>query len=119
MAGCTRVVAAFQDPNPLVAGRGIAALREKGIDVTCGLLETEARELNVGFVSRMTRGPPWVRMKLAASLDGKIALLNGKSQWITGEAARREARAGAFPAPKKAPSEPGWRRTAALRQGNT
>ena len=89
-AGCTRVVAALQDPNPLVAGRGIAALREKGIDVACGLLENEARELNAGFVSRMTRGRPWVRMKLAASLDGKTALLNGKSQWITGEAARRD-----------------------------
>ncbi|MGH8702057.1 MAG: bifunctional diaminohydroxyphosphoribosylaminopyrimidine deaminase/5-amino-6-(5-phosphoribosylamino)uracil reductase RibD [Burkholderiales bacterium] len=90
-AGCARVVAALQDPNPLVAGRGIAALREKGIDVACGLLEDEARELNVGFVSRMTRSRPWVRMKLAASLDGKTALLNGNSQWITGDAARRDA----------------------------
>ena len=89
-AGVARVVAALQDPNPLVAGKGLALLREKGIDVACGLLENEARELNVGFVSRMTRGRPWVRMKLAASLDGKTALLNGRSQWITGEAARRD-----------------------------
>jgi diaminohydroxyphosphoribosylaminopyrimidine deaminase/5-amino-6-(5-phosphoribosylamino)uracil reductase len=89
-AGVARVVAALQDPNPLVAGRGLATLRKNGIDVACGLLESEARELNVGFVSRMTRGRPWVRMKLAASLDGKTALLNGKSQWISGEAARRD-----------------------------
>ena len=89
-AGVARVVAAFQDPNPLVAGRGIAALREKGIDVACGLLENEARELNVGFVSRMTRGRPWLRMKVAASLDGKTALENGSSQWITGPAARQD-----------------------------
>jgi diaminohydroxyphosphoribosylaminopyrimidine deaminase/5-amino-6-(5-phosphoribosylamino)uracil reductase len=89
-AGVARVVAAVEDPNPLVAGKGIALLRGKGIDVACGLLESEAREMNVGFVSRMTRGRPWVRMKLAASLDGKTALLNGRSQWITGEAARRD-----------------------------
>jgi diaminohydroxyphosphoribosylaminopyrimidine deaminase / 5-amino-6-(5-phosphoribosylamino)uracil reductase len=89
-AGCKRVVAALQDPNPLVAGRGLAALREQGIEVACGLLENEARELNVGFVSRVTRGRPWVRMKVAASLDGRTALNNGRSQWITGEAARRD-----------------------------
>ena len=89
-AGVARVVAALQDPNPLVAGRGLAMLREKGIDAACGLLENEARELNVGFVSRMTRGRPWVRLKVAASLDGKTALNNGRSQWITGEAARRD-----------------------------
>jgi len=89
-AGIARVVAALEDPNPQVAGKGLARLREKGIDVACGLLENEAREMNVGFVSRMTRGRPWVRMKLAASLDGKTALLNGRSQWITGEAARRD-----------------------------
>jgi diaminohydroxyphosphoribosylaminopyrimidine deaminase/5-amino-6-(5-phosphoribosylamino)uracil reductase len=65
-------------------------LRENGIEVGCGLLENDARELNVGFISRMTRGRPWVRMKLAASLDGKTALANGKSQWITSEAARRD-----------------------------
>lgn len=89
-AGVARVVAALEDPNPLVAGRGLAMLRGKGIDVARGLLEDEAREMNIGFVSRMTRSRPWVRMKLAASLDGKIALLNGRSQWITGEAARRD-----------------------------
>ncbi len=89
-AKVARVVAALQDPNPLVAGRGVAGLREKGIAVDCGLLENEARELNLGFVSRMTRGRPWVRVKLAASLDGKTALLNGRSRWITGEAARRD-----------------------------
>ena len=89
-AGVARVVAAMQDPNPEVAGRGFAKLREKNIEVATGLLENEARELNIGFVSRMTRGRPWVRLKLAASLDGKTALLNGRSQWITGEAARRD-----------------------------
>jgi diaminohydroxyphosphoribosylaminopyrimidine deaminase/5-amino-6-(5-phosphoribosylamino)uracil reductase len=89
-AGVARVVAAVEDPNPRVAGKGLAWLRGKGIDVACGLLESDAREMNIGFVSRMTRGRPWVRMKLAASLDGKTALLNGRSQWITGEAARRD-----------------------------
>lgn len=89
-AGVGRVAAAMQDPNPLVAGKGLAALREKGVEVVAGLLEAEARDLNTGFVSRMTRGRPWVRMKIAASLDGKTALNNGKSQWITGEAARRD-----------------------------
>jgi diaminohydroxyphosphoribosylaminopyrimidine deaminase/5-amino-6-(5-phosphoribosylamino)uracil reductase len=89
-AGVRRVVAAMQDPNPLVAGKGFAILRDAGIEVQCGLLETEARELNIGFVSRMTRARPWVRLKLAASLDGRTALANGKSQWITGEAARRD-----------------------------
>ena len=89
-SGVARVVAALEDPNPLVAGRGLAALRGKGVEVACGLLEDAARELNVGFVSRMTRGRPWARMNLAASLDGKTALLNGRSQWITGEAARRD-----------------------------
>jgi diaminohydroxyphosphoribosylaminopyrimidine deaminase / 5-amino-6-(5-phosphoribosylamino)uracil reductase len=85
-----RVVAAMRDPNPLVAGRGLDALREAGIEIECGVLENEARELNVGFVSRMTRARPWVRMKIAASLDGKTALLNGASQWITGPEARRD-----------------------------
>jgi len=89
-AGVARVVAALQDPNPQVAGRGIAKLKEKNIAVAAGLLENEARELNIGFVSRMTRGRPWVRLKLAASLDGKTALNNGRSRWITGEAARRD-----------------------------
>lgn len=89
-AGVARVVAAFQDPSPQVAGKGIGKLRERNVAVATGLLEGEARELNIGFVSRMTRGRPWVRMKLAASLDGKTALTNGRSRWITGEAARRD-----------------------------
>jgi diaminohydroxyphosphoribosylaminopyrimidine deaminase / 5-amino-6-(5-phosphoribosylamino)uracil reductase len=85
-----RVVAAMRDPNPLVAGKGLDALRAAGIEIECGILESEARELNIGFVSRMTKGRPWVRMKIAASLDGKTALLNGRSQWITGPEARRD-----------------------------
>jgi diaminohydroxyphosphoribosylaminopyrimidine deaminase/5-amino-6-(5-phosphoribosylamino)uracil reductase len=89
-AGVARVVAAMQDPNPQVAGRGLARLGDGGMAVASGLLENEARELNIGFVSRMTRGRPWVRIKLAASLDGKTALINGRSQWITGGAARRD-----------------------------
>jgi diaminohydroxyphosphoribosylaminopyrimidine deaminase/5-amino-6-(5-phosphoribosylamino)uracil reductase len=89
-AGIQRVIAAMRDPNPLVSGKGIARLEQQSIAVETGLLEDEARELNVGFVSRMTRGRPWVRMKLAASIDGKTALANGQSRWITGEAARRD-----------------------------
>ncbi|HET7765813.1 MAG TPA: bifunctional diaminohydroxyphosphoribosylaminopyrimidine deaminase/5-amino-6-(5-phosphoribosylamino)uracil reductase RibD [Burkholderiales bacterium] len=89
-AGVKRVVAAMQDPNPNVAGAGFARLRAAGIEVGHGLMENEARELNIGFVARMSRGRPWVRMKIAASLDGRTALANGKSQWITGEAARED-----------------------------
>jgi len=89
-AGVARVVAAMKDPNPQVAGRGLAALQAAGIETACGLLEREARELNIGFVSRMTRGRPWLRLKAAASLDGKTALNNGESQWITGPDARRD-----------------------------
>ncbi len=89
-AGVTRVVAAMEDPNPLVAGRGLAMLRAAGIETACGLLAEAAQELNIGFVSRMTRGRPWVRLKTAASLDGKTALNNGVSQWITGPDARRD-----------------------------
>jgi diaminohydroxyphosphoribosylaminopyrimidine deaminase/5-amino-6-(5-phosphoribosylamino)uracil reductase len=89
-AGVKRVVASMQDPNPKVAGSGFAKLRAAGIEVESGLMEDEARELNIGFVARMTRGRPWVRMKIAASLDGRTALANGKSQWITGEAARAD-----------------------------
>ncbi|PKO89089.1 MAG: riboflavin biosynthesis protein RibD [Betaproteobacteria bacterium HGW-Betaproteobacteria-12] len=89
-AGVSRVVAALRDPNPLVAGMGLARLQAAGIDTACGLLENEARELNIGFVSRMTRGRPWLRLKAAASLDGKTALNNGVSQWITGPEARRD-----------------------------
>ena len=92
-AGVARVVAAMRDPNPLVAGAGLARLQRAGIDVASGLMESEARELNIGFVSRMTRGRPWLRLKVAASLDGKTALNNGKSQWITGPDARRDAHA--------------------------
>lgn len=89
-AGVARVVCAMQDPNPQVAGQGIARLRAAGIAVESGLMETAARELNIGFVSRMTRGTPWVRSKIAASLDGRTALANGVSQWITGAAARQD-----------------------------
>lgn len=89
-AGVTRVVVAMQDPNPLVAGRGLAKLRAAGVAVECGLMESAAHELNIGFVSRMTRGTPWVRSKIAASLDGRTALANGQSQWITGDAARQD-----------------------------
>lgn len=89
-AGVARVVAAMTDPNPQVAGSGLAKLQAAGIDAQAGLMETEARELNIGFVSRMTRGRPWVRLKTAASLDGKTALNNGVSQWITGPAARQD-----------------------------
>lgn len=85
-----RVVVAMGDPNPKVSGRGFAALRAAGVDVASGLLEVEARELNVGFVSRMIRGRPWIRLKVAATLDAKTALASGESQWITGEAARRD-----------------------------
>ena len=89
-AGVARVVVAVQDPNPEVAGAGIARLRAAGIAVESGLMEAEARELNAGFFARMTRGTPWLRSKIAMSLDGRTALGNGKSQWITGDAARRD-----------------------------
>ena len=85
-----KVFIAMQDPNPLVAGRGIERLKAAGIEVYCGLLEQEAEVLNRGFISRMTRGLPWVRLKIAASLDGKTALGNGQSQWITGPTARKD-----------------------------
>ena len=85
-----KVYIAMQDPNPLVAGRGIERLKAAGIEVFCGLLEQEAEVLNRGFISRMTRGLPWVRLKIAASLDGKTALGNGQSQWITGPTARKD-----------------------------
>jgi len=84
-----RVVAAMLDPNPRAA-RGGAKLAAAGIAFEHGLMEAEARELNIGFVSRMTRGRPWVRMKIAATLDGRTALANGKSQWITGPEARKD-----------------------------
>jgi diaminohydroxyphosphoribosylaminopyrimidine deaminase/5-amino-6-(5-phosphoribosylamino)uracil reductase len=89
-AGVGRVVAAMTDPNPLVAGGGIAMLTLAGIRAEVGLLESDARALNPGFISRMTRQRPWVRLKTASTLDGKTALANGASQWITGEAARAD-----------------------------
>lgn len=91
-AGVARVVAATGDPNPLVAGQGFARLRAAGIaiDLAEGELARNARELNIGFFSRMLRRRPWVRMKIAASLDGRTALDNGLSQWITAEAARAD-----------------------------
>ncbi|WP_324781245.1 bifunctional diaminohydroxyphosphoribosylaminopyrimidine deaminase/5-amino-6-(5-phosphoribosylamino)uracil reductase RibD [Thiobacillus sedimenti] len=89
-AGVARVVAAMTDPNPLVAGRGISILTLAGIRAEVGLMEAEARALNAGFVSRMTRQRPWVRLKTASTLDGKTALANGASQWITGAAARAD-----------------------------
>lgn len=89
-AGIARVVAAMRDPNPQVAGRGLELLTLAGIEVQTGLLEGEARELNIGFISRMTCGRPWVRLKTASSLDGKTALRNGESKWITGPAARAD-----------------------------
>lgn len=100
-AGIARVVTAVQDPNPQVAGQGLARLAAAGIVVECGVQSEAAREMNIGFFSRMQRGKPWVRMKVAASLDGKTALADGQSQWITGQAARDDghawrARAGAI-----------------------
>jgi len=88
-AGVGRVVAAMRDPNP-ASNKGGDALAAAGIRFESGLREDEARELNIGFVSRMTRGRPWVRMKIAATLDGRTALANGKSQWITGPEARKD-----------------------------
>lgn len=87
-AGVAKVIVAVEDPNPLVAGQGMARLAAAGIAVECGVLADQAREMNIGFFSRMQRGRPWVRMKVAASLDGKTALYNGQSQWITSQAAR-------------------------------
>jgi len=100
-AGLGRVVAAMTDPNPLVAGRGLAQLEAAGIAVATGVLAEQAHELNIGFFKRMRDGLPWVRLKTAASLDGATALDNGESQWITSDAARADghawrARAGAI-----------------------
>lgn len=89
-AGVVRVVVAAQDTNPQVAGQGIEKLRAAGMVVESGLMEAEARELNIGFFARMTRGTPWLRSKIAMSLDGRTALGNGRSQWITGAAARQD-----------------------------
>ena len=94
-AGVAKVVIAVEDPNPQVAGRGIARLRAAGIevDVVGGEWGAASRELNIGFFSRMLRGKPWLRMKVAASLDGRTALADGQSQWITDEAARADGHA--------------------------
>lgn len=92
-AGISKVVASLPDPNPLVSGNGFARLRAAGVQVDIGPGEREARELNIGFFSRMVRKTPWVRMKIAASLDGKTALLDGTSQWITSAAARTDGHA--------------------------
>lgn len=92
-AGIAKVVASVADPNPLVSGQGFVRLRAAGIEVEVGPGAAESRELNIGFFSRMLRRKPWVRLKVAASLDGATALENGRSQWITGEAARADGHA--------------------------
>ena len=89
-AGISRVVVAMQDPNPLVAGQGIIRLQAQGVDVTVGVCEAQARALNPGFIMRMTQQRPYVRLKVAASLDGRTALANGTSQWITSPDARKD-----------------------------
>ena len=89
-AGVSRVVVAAEDPFPQVAGRGLGKLRDAGIAVDIGLMREASRALNVGFFSRIERNRPWVRVKLAMSLDGRTALANGESKWITGEAARAD-----------------------------
>ncbi|QOW19911.1 bifunctional diaminohydroxyphosphoribosylaminopyrimidine deaminase/5-amino-6-(5-phosphoribosylamino)uracil reductase RibD [Lysobacter ciconiae] len=100
-AGVSRVVAAMRDPFPQVDGAGFERLREAGIEVAEGLMEDQARALNRGYLSRLGRGRPWVRIKLAASMDGRTALANGESKWISGPASRNDvqhwrARAGAI-----------------------
>ena len=100
-AGVGRVVCAMRDPFPQVDGAGFDRLRAAGIAVECGLMEAQARELNRGFLSRIERGRPWLRIKLAMSLDGRTAMASGDSKWISGEAARRDvhqwrARSGAI-----------------------
>ncbi|MCG7499514.1 bifunctional diaminohydroxyphosphoribosylaminopyrimidine deaminase/5-amino-6-(5-phosphoribosylamino)uracil reductase RibD [Vibrio sp. Of7-15] len=89
-AGVKKVICAMVDPNPQVAGRGVAMLREAGIEVEIGLLEQASRKLNPGFIKKMESGRPYIQLKLAASLDGKTALSNGKSQWITSSEARHD-----------------------------
>ena len=92
-AGIKKVIASIADPNPLVSGQGFERLRAAGVEVEMGPGAAESRELNIGFFSRMVRKTPWVRMKVAASLDGTTALENGQSQWITGTAARADGHA--------------------------
>lgn len=89
-AGVKRVVAAMRDPNPQVAGKGFKEIESHGIQVAVGLMEAEAEALNPGFISRMRRGRPYVRVKLAISLDGRTSMVNGDSKWITSEAARAD-----------------------------
>jgi len=92
-AGVSRVVVAVQDPDPRVAGRGLEMLRGAGIDVTLGVLQDEAKADHIGFLKRITKARPMVTLKLAMSMDGRIALSNGQSQWITGPQARRAVHA--------------------------
>ena len=92
-AGLSRLVVAVQDPDPQVNGNGISRLRQAGIQVDVGVLEDKARSLNPGFFKRMTQGLPWIRLKVAASLDGQTALTNGESQWITSASARLDGHA--------------------------
>ncbi len=89
-AGITEVVVAMQDPNPLVSGNGIQRLRNAGVNVLVGVLETQAQDLNKGFIKRMQQGLPWVRVKMAMSLDGRTAMASGESQWITAPDARQD-----------------------------
>ena len=92
-AGLSRLVVAVQDPDPQVNGNGISRLRQAGIQVDVGVLEDKAKSLNPGFFKRMTQGLPWIRLKVAASLDGQTALTNGESQWITSASARLDGHA--------------------------
>ncbi|MCK5895677.1 MAG: bifunctional diaminohydroxyphosphoribosylaminopyrimidine deaminase/5-amino-6-(5-phosphoribosylamino)uracil reductase RibD, partial [Cocleimonas sp.] len=89
-AGLHKVVIALQDPNPLVSGNGIRKLRDAGINVVVGVMEKQAKALNKGFVKRMQHNLPWVRVKMAMSLDGRTAMASGESQWITGAEARHD-----------------------------
>lgn len=89
-AGVSRVVAAMQDPNPLVSGRGLQQLAAAGIEVACGVLQSEAENLNRGFFKRMSQGLPWIRSKLAMSLDARTAMACGESQWITSPQSRQD-----------------------------
>lgn len=89
-AGVAKVVVACPDPNPLVAGKGVQILKDAGIEVNVGICEDEAHELNQGFLKAMATGMPYVRLKIASSLDGRTAMASGESKWITGVAARQD-----------------------------